>query len=340
LMQLTIRHTIVALALVCAGACTDAPTTSNAAPVPSTGPLASAASGAQRLGQGLTPFPCTFRIKDEEGLFRTRRAQVDFPVSDLHPGGVRTAYLYRAYSGREVVLIAACVIPATDPAIDRIHRAFKTRRVVSGATGITPMGCVQTEQGCTLDPVEVDACVGGGTYPDCDAGSDEDYDTCYDLGDCGGSGDWDWSGGGSSPNTSPTDLQRDTIPPADCQDPDNSQWEKVYCRALPPDANQMQKTLQALDEISRRGEECVLVAQRGRELLAAGQIRFFDWREGEAGGYGHRNTGIQLDSNYPTLYGTEGSGFERVLVHEIDHVLGYGHTDSAGLDTPHTAQCG
>ena len=136
------------------------------------------------------------------------------------------------------------------------------------------------------------------------------------------------------------DMARDTLPP-DCSATSLSQWQELYCyRALPPDSAQTRATLQALDAIATRGEECAQVAQKGRDLLASGQITFFVWKQGDAGGYGHRNTGIQLEEAYARLYGTTGSTFERALVHEVDHALGSGHVDLAGLETPHTAQCG
>jgi hypothetical protein len=95
-----------------------------------------------------------------------------------------------------------------------------------------------------------------------------------------------------------------------------------------------------MDRIASRGPTCAAIAQKGRELLAAGQITFFVWQEGNAGGYGHRNTGIQIEAAYPQLYDEPNSSFEKVLVHEIEHVLGFGHVDNAGLHTPHCELCG
>jgi len=126
------------------------------------------------------------------------------------------------------------------------------------------------------------------------------------------------------------DMDRDTIPPADCFDPNNDRWEKVYCRATLPDTSQLRKTHQALNRITERGEACAILAQKGRELLASGQITFFAPEGTDAGGYGHRNTGIQLDAGFPAYYDYPDSRFEKVLVHEIDHVLG-GNT--SGLKT-------
>jgi hypothetical protein len=174
----------------------------------------------------------------------------------------------------------------------------------------------------------------GGSGPD-------PTDTCptRDPTCAGGPGD-----GSDNPEPTPSyvdDMARDTIPP-DCSADDLDHWEQLYCfRALPPDSAQTRATLQALDQIAQRGDACAVVAERGRELLARGQIGFFVWQQGDSGGYGHRNTGIQLDEALVRFYGTQGSIFERTLVHEIDHVLGFlGHIDSGGTETPHTAQCG
>lgn len=187
--------------------------------------------------------------------------------------------------------------------------------------------CATTAIGAPEDLQGTFGCPGGGTGPG------------------GGSNPYNPGGGGPSP-TAPTepplgnDMSRDTIPP-DCSAGDLSQWQELYCfRALPPDTAQTRATLQALDAIATRGEACAAIAQKGRELLATGQITFFIWQEGDSGGYGHRNTGIQLNRDSARLYGTSGSTFEHLLVHEIDHVLGFGHLDSQPTETPHTSQCG
>lgn len=149
-------------------------------------------------------------------------------------------------------------------------------------------------------------------------------------------------GGDGAPETSlENDMARDTLPPTDCYAPDLSHWEELYCfRRTQPDSSQLRKTRQALDNIAARGGACLLVAQTGRELLAAGQITFYVAQEGDTGGYGHRNTGIQLDAAYAQWYDHPDSGYEKALVHEIDHVLGFDHIDAAKLETPHSVQCG
>lgn len=221
-MHLKLRRSGLTIGLLfLAAACTEAPTSPDLpARVGEANPFLSAAVSSPGHAEGLTPFPCTFAIQDETGAFRSRQAQVKFPRPELHPDGARRAYLYRGYAGTELVLVARCVIPATDAAVGRVGRAFKLDRGAHG--GITTMGCVTTEEGCTLDPVVVDACVGGGTYPNCDSGTggnDEDYDACYDLGSCGGSGDWDWGGGGGgggTPSAEPTPYDQGPLLWAAC----------------------------------------------------------------------------------------------------------------------------
>lgn len=139
------------------------------------------------------------------------------------------------------------------------------------------------------------------------------------------------------------DRMGDTIPPADCADPNNTEWQKLYCRSFLPNSQQTTNTQRALDRIAERGPECALIAQKGRELLASGDIRFFVWQEGDPGGYGHRNSGVQIDVdlvNHWDPVGNPYGGYEKMLVHEIDHVLGYDHLDATKTSTPHTALCG
>lgn len=37
------------------------------------------------------------------------------------------------------------------------------------------------------------------------------------------------------------DMQRDTIPPSSCTDPNNTAWQQLYCRSLLPDSTQYRK---------------------------------------------------------------------------------------------------
>jgi hypothetical protein len=136
-------------------------------------------------------------------------------------------------------------------------------------------------------------------------------------------------------------MQRDTIPPSDCFAPTLTQWEHAYCRST-TDSTQARKTLQALDRIEIRGPECAELAQKGREMLAAGELRFFEWIEGDAAGYGHPNTGIQIAAGIVTRYDPlqPDPDFENVLVHELDHVFRRDHIDAGGDNTPNTALCG
>lgn len=136
------------------------------------------------------------------------------------------------------------------------------------------------------------------------------------------------------------DMARDTIPP-DCRASDLTVWQEVYCTST-IDADQARKTQQALDRIAQRGAECALIAQRGRELLAAGEIRFYLWTNERATGYGHANTGIQLAEQLLDRYDplAPDQDFEHVLVHELDHVFRRDHIDGDGWNTPSTALCG
>lgn len=176
--------------------------------------------------------------------------------------------------------------------------------------------------------VYVSSCPGGGTEPGGGGGT--------------GSGTGDGDDGSSGTASLSRDMERDTIPPNNCDDPNNTPWQDLYCRTLEPTPLQVQKLYQALDRIAARGPECAVVVQTGRDLLARGEIRFFVGQPGDAGGYGHPNTGIQLEVGLVTYYDPSdpGSLFEHHLVHEIDHVLRLGHVDPANLETPHTAACG
>lgn len=190
--------------LIAAAGCSDSPTLLEVTPESASSAAAERATGPQGQAHGLTPFRCVFQIRTKTGVLRSRVAEVNFPKPELHLYGASRPYIYQAYSGTELILSAECAIPATAAAARRMDRAFKVDRQAQGLGEISTMGCVTTEEGCLLDPIEVTACPNGGTYPDCDTGNDKDYDQCYDFGACGDSGDWDWGspgGGGPGGNT-------------------------------------------------------------------------------------------------------------------------------------------
>jgi hypothetical protein len=181
--------------------------------------------------------------------------------------------------------------------------------------------------------------------------------TCLpDGGDAGGGTDGGTGGDGStSPDptcpesgctepevTLENDMERGTIPPDDCLNPNNTNWQKIYCRST-IDTTQARKTRQALDRIAQRGPECEILAQKGLEMLQAGEIRFFTWTEGDDSGYGHPNSDIQIAAQMVARYDPllEDQDFEHVLVHELDHVFRRDHIDPPyNWHTPNTALCG
>lgn len=138
-----------------------------------------------------------------------------------------------------------------------------------------------------------------------------------------------------------TDMLRDTIPPSSCVDPSNTHWQQLFCRSS-VDSAQAAKTRQALDRIAARGAECAVLAQKGREMLANGELRFFVWMQGDDAGYGHPNTGIQIAAQVLARYDPlqPDQDFEHVLVHELDHVFRRDHLEGDTWNTPSTAQCG
>jgi hypothetical protein len=179
---------------------------------------------------------------------------------------------------------------------------------------------------------------------------------------CGGPGDpgspgGPGSGGDGNPTVPPcpdygctepepevtlaTDMMRDTIPPSDCAAPTNTHWQQIYCRSS-IDSEQASKTRQALDRIAARGAECAVLAQKGREMLAAGAIRFYSWTKGDEAAYGHPNTDIQIGAQIVGRYDPSqpDQDFEHILVHELDHMFRRDHIEGQTWHTPNTALCG
>jgi hypothetical protein len=195
-MTLKLRHFLAPLGLLIATGCADITTGPDTGMAASSGALSmSSAPNPSGEAQGLTPFTCTFGIRNQTGGYRFRRSTVYFPVSELHPEGARRAYDYRAFAGGVPTLIAWCPIPATDRAEERMHRLFKVEGRQKAGISIATL----------LPVVTVIACQYGGLYPDCNAAPPPpEVDPCYAYGTCGGGGDWSWEGEDSSVPASPT----------------------------------------------------------------------------------------------------------------------------------------
>lgn len=197
------RSIVAVVLLAVSGACGDIPTASLSFP----NDTATTSRTLRELGDrqnrwqhwkaSSVPYTCTVAAVDERGSFQSRHATIRFASAEQHPEGARRSYLYRGYSGTDLVLVARCVIPATEAAARRMDRAFRVGRGGEDTGSFTTMGCVPADKGCTLAPVVVTACVGGATYPACDDGVEADHDICSDFGGCGGGGGWSWSGGSS-----------------------------------------------------------------------------------------------------------------------------------------------
>jgi hypothetical protein len=133
--------------------------------------------------------------------------------------------------------------------------------------------------------------------------------------------------------------------PPDCSKPVLEAWEHAYCTSEAPVGERLIRTETALDRITLRGGECENIAAVGRNLLASGKIRYYQYVEsvhGDFGGWGGPDIGAILDSAWVDDFGGTATGarnFDLKLIHEIEHVMGRGHIDNLGIDTPNSSQC-
>ena len=171
--------------------------------------------------------------------------------------------------------------------------------------------------------------------------------TCEDLQE-GGEGTTEGSSGGivsgpSDGSDAPDDLGADTIIP-DCPPTNPTNFQAAYCRSFPPEDERLTRTMKALERIEQRGEECAVIAQTARQLIAQGAFRYFEWVEGDKDGWGHRNTGVLIAVGAVDGWGGDDYVYNRlfdaIIAHEIDHFMGLGHIDAEGKSTPNSQKCG
>ena len=144
-----LKTAVVALAVLFAAACGNTPVAPSptqlhhaAAPVPTL--------GTREVG---TWFLCYTSIRSPDGPDRYRYGHLElhFPRKALAPDGSTLLYRFRAQrEGRDPDVVANCVIPRTEEAIELVSRRFHVDR-----------NAIATEPGG--DPVVVQGCVTGGT---------------------------------------------------------------------------------------------------------------------------------------------------------------------------------
>jgi hypothetical protein len=154
--------------------------------------------------------------------------------------------------------------------------------------------------------------------------------TCDGYGGAGGGegpGGGGSAGGESGFTWSENDaIVTDTLP--NCGQVQTENWMHAYCGSLPPVGERLARTEAAFERIEQRGAECANIAAFGRQLLAAGGLRYFqqqDWYE-EYAGWGSPALGAMLASFWVDQFGAPGGtgqrNFDNKLVHEIEHAMG------------------
>lgn len=321
------------------------------------------------VGQVGTPKYVCFsseRRPTEGKPFRYTRTVLHFSGAETAADGQTREFMLRVASpGREPVIAANCRIPATRAAAERLYRSF-ARMVGHGATlspfhyagADAPRNLFVSEKRrsrmAVTDPRRTggDPCsagcyfpltaYGGPNSPLISGGGYYGYE-----GGWGSQGDTYSSGGGDYATPPPVDSEIDTVDPGDtlpdCSLAQSRPWQAAYCRATAPTDGRLQKTQDALARIAQRGPDCATIAQKGSELLASGELRYYTWTQGDAGGWGRPDFGAMLADfwadNYATVISPDGRNLDQVLAHEVEHTMGLQHIDAGGYETPHSHLC-
>lgn len=240
---------------------------------------------------------------------------------------------------RAVILVPLLVLAATLSACGDGPTELPHSTITSRSTGDATTQDMALDTYCDPDPTIGCTVVGGSPTP-----TDPSTCTSVTCTSTGGDGGYQGGGGGSGggyegsstsvANTS-TDFSPDTIKP-NCANPGSGE-EYEACNAPQPDADQWQKVRDSLNRIEMRSSSCAEIANKGRELLAAGKIRFFHHKAayGDTAGWGNVGYGVLLEIEYWLFdHFTDkdrlGRNFDTGLAHEIEHAMGRTHIDTNG----------
>lgn len=184
--------------LLFSAACADDPIGPSAVQSP---PPATLARVAEDPGHVTATCYARRRSSAAPATWQGRMASVELPRSTAALDGALREYRYQGFvSGGEMVATASCVIPSTERAVRHMDRLFGAKRAAASGDlgGVTIMGCV-TNDFCEVDGVTINACIGGGDWPDCNGiMKPEDIPQCATFGECGDDGGWDPSAGPDS----------------------------------------------------------------------------------------------------------------------------------------------
>jgi hypothetical protein len=126
-------------------------------------------------------------------------------------------------------------------------------------------------------------------------------------------------------------LKQTELP--NCNEVQTMAWAQAYCVSVTPVDGQRVAVDDALDRIAARGEYCARLAERGRMLLEAGQLRHYPTRSGWAPGYGITKFVIFQTVWFKYIYSRDdrGRNLDFALAHELEH------SDKYPESNPHPA---
>jgi hypothetical protein len=249
-------------------------------------------------------------------------------------------YIYRGYrDASTLAAVADCRIPATPSALARISRKLGV------SAPLRTDASTRLFSDFALAPVVAVACGPGyiGEYPACypvrtpTTGAGEgDGGDFWSGGEGGGGNEGETSGEESDQSD---EVPIDEIP--DCTQPQTERWALAFCRAARPQGTRLEWTKDALDRISKRGEECARIAAFGAQLLSEGRLQFFEWQDGDKAGWGNVDIGALLADfwvdDFGDPQGRSTPSFDNKLVHEIEHAMGRPHVEYN--QTPNSLAC-
>jgi hypothetical protein len=207
--------------------------------------------------------------------------------------------------------------------------------------------------GTELQPVEINGCQWGGTYPDCYLPPDSG-DPSFPPVDGGGTGCCTGGGGGTTAPQSPSaDASDDqgALGVPNCTASTLHATERAWCGGRQPTADELSKIKAALERMRAKGGVCAELAGLGDAYIANTNLHMindqaaywddFENRNVQMGGAAPKNGGyssfIVIGTSFTSSWydashmsyegpgGSESRTLQQLLAHELDHLHGSDH---------------